>query len=367
MERKRAIAKIVRENLKAGWSRSFYAPDIRNKSVSKVVKIFDPAMDTNSIAAIVDMSLFRTYTQGMVFTTQGVYYKDYFEKPIYFNYLDIIEIQTWKAKKDGGSLKIKLNGNYTITTNYTSEIVFSIKKTLELLKKKSLEENQPVMKKTGYIVIKANIPKHVKKECHAIIHSAATLAGGVGTGLAQIPLADNAAIAPIQVSMIIALGKVFGLRITEGIANGVIASCAATIAGRGVTQILWGWIPVLGNAINTATAAGLTEAIGWVAAKQFYLLQQDDVAKHRMGGMKAGYEAASAEYEIKLRELAQQFISQQNVKKENLDRYNELCDEYLQHIIALESRLSKTEEENQKLREMQKEYEKLVNCRVEEA
>ena len=104
MERKRAIAKIVRENLKAGWSRSFYAPDIRNKSVSKVVKIFDPAMDTNSIAAIVDMSLFRTYTQGMVFTTQGVYYKDYFEKPIYFNYLDIIEIQTWKAKKDGGTL-----------------------------------------------------------------------------------------------------------------------------------------------------------------------------------------------------------------------------------------------------------------------
>lgn len=367
MDKKRAIAKIVKENLEAGWSRAYYYPDIRNKNVSKVVKYFDPAMDTNSIAAIIDMSLLLNHSEGFVFTSQGAYYKQIFEKSFYFNYVDIVDMKAWKVKKNDGILNINLNCNHTITIKYTAQIVFSIKKTLELLKNKSLEDKLYTTKKAGYITTKAKIPSHIKKECHAIIHSAATLAGGVGTGLAQIPLADNAAIAPIQVSMIIALGKVFGLRITEGIANGVIASCAATIAGRGVTQVLWGWIPVLGNAINTATAAGLTEAIGWVAAKQFYLLQQDDIAKHRMRGMKAGYEAASAEYEIKLRELAQQFISQQNIKKENLDRYNELCDEYLQHIIALESRLSKTEEENQKLREMQKEYEKLVNCHVEEA
>lgn len=33
--------------------------------------------------------------------------------------------------------------------------------------------------------------------------------------------------------------------------------------------MLLGWIPILGNVINAATAAGVTEIIGWSVASEF--------------------------------------------------------------------------------------------------
>lgn len=61
--------------------------------------------------------------------------------------------------------------------------------------------------------------------------------------------------------MIVSLGGVFNLNITESAAKSILASAAATVTGRTVSQFLVGWIPVIGNAINTATAAGVTETI----------------------------------------------------------------------------------------------------------
>lgn len=120
------------------------------------------------------------------------------------------------------------------------------------------------------------LPKDQKVKCNSIIHAASVAAGGVGAGLAQVPLADNAVITPIQITMIVSLGKVFDKRVTETAAKAIIASAAASIAGRGVSQMLFGWIPGLGNAINTTTAAGLTEAIGWIAVDHFRRLPQED-------------------------------------------------------------------------------------------
>ena len=74
-----------------------------------------------------------------------------------------------------------------------------------------------------------------RSKCHAIIHTAATLAGAVATGLAQIPLSDAAVITPIQIAMIIGIGKVFDKAITESIAASILASSAATVGGRGVS------------------------------------------------------------------------------------------------------------------------------------
>lgn len=108
-----------------------------------------------------------------------------------------------------------------------------------------------------------------RTKCHAVIHSASVAAGGAGAAGAQLPVADNAVIVPIQISMIIGLGKIFDLQITKAVASGIIKSAAASFVGRGISQVLFGWIPGAGNAINTATAAGLTEAIGWIAVKEF--------------------------------------------------------------------------------------------------
>lgn len=108
-----------------------------------------------------------------------------------------------------------------------------------------------------------------KKKCHAIIHTASASAATVGAGLAQLPGSDNAIIVPIQITMIISLGSVFGKRLSKSAAAASLATATATVAGRAISQFFLGWIPVLGNAINATTAAGITETIGWAIASDF--------------------------------------------------------------------------------------------------
>ena len=105
--------------------------------------------------------------------------------------------------------------------------------------------------------------------CHATIHSFSALAGTVGAGGAQLPCCDNIIITPLQVTMIIGLGKIFGYEITENIARAKCASALAKRAGRALSQIIIGWFPIAGNIVNAGTAAGITEAIGWIMAEEF--------------------------------------------------------------------------------------------------
>ena len=111
--------------------------------------------------------------------------------------------------------------------------------------------------------------KNERKKCHAIIHTASTATAAVGAGLAQLPGTDNAVIVPIQAGMILSLGAVFGIDLKETAAKTLLATTTATMVGRGISQFLVGWIPVIGNAINASTAAGVTETIGWTIAKNF--------------------------------------------------------------------------------------------------
>lgn len=108
-----------------------------------------------------------------------------------------------------------------------------------------------------------------KKRCNRIIHTASGLAAGVGAGLAQITGSDNAVITPIQISMVVRLGKVFGVKLTDSAAKAVIGTQATSIVGRAASQVLIGWVPGIGNIINATTAAGITEALGWEMADEF--------------------------------------------------------------------------------------------------
>lgn len=69
--------------------------------------------------------------------------------------------------------------------------------------------------------------------------------------------------------MTISLGRVFGKSLSEASAKAALASVAAATVGRTASQVLVGWIPGIGNAINATTAAGITEAMGWLLAKEF--------------------------------------------------------------------------------------------------
>lgn len=108
-----------------------------------------------------------------------------------------------------------------------------------------------------------------RRQCHTIIHTASASAGAVGAGLAQAPCSDNLIIAPIQITMTIALGRVFGIELTESAAKAAITSVAGTTIGRTISQVLLGWIPIAGNIINASTAATITEAMGWMLAEDF--------------------------------------------------------------------------------------------------
>ena len=105
--------------------------------------------------------------------------------------------------------------------------------------------------------------------CNAIIHAASAAAGGAGAGLAQLPCSDNAVITPIQLGMIVSLGGVFGISVTRSAAEAAASSAAGAAIGRTLSQVLLGWIPGVGNAINAGTAAAVTEAMGWRIANQF--------------------------------------------------------------------------------------------------
>ena len=114
---------------------------------------------------------------------------------------------------------------------------------------------------------------------HGIIHSASAAAAGIGAGLAQLPCSDAIPLVAIQKGMIIAIGREHGRDVTDGAALALIGTLIATMAGRTLSQILLGWIPGLGNAINASTAASITETLGWVAHDYFRKLPESGTAE----------------------------------------------------------------------------------------
>lgn len=110
--------------------------------------------------------------------------------------------------------------------------------------------------------------KDEKSKCRAIIHSATAATAAIG-GFSLIPVADTAPITAIQIGMVISLGAVFGQEITKTAATSIVGGFASSLVGRGISQLLVGWIPIAGQIINGTTAAGITETLGWTVANQF--------------------------------------------------------------------------------------------------
>jgi uncharacterized protein (DUF697 family) len=105
--------------------------------------------------------------------------------------------------------------------------------------------------------------------CSSIIHTAAATAAGIGMGMAQIPGSDSVPLAALQSGMIGLIAQAHGFKLSDAKAASLLAGFAGTVGGRVLSQILVGWIPGAGNAVNGATAAAVTEAIGWKAHDHF--------------------------------------------------------------------------------------------------
>lgn len=104
-----------------------------------------------------------------------------------------------------------------------------------------------------------------KKRALTVIHGASTAAAAIGGGLAQIPGSDAVPLTSLQAAMIADIAQAHGVSLTETSAATLVARFAAVKGGRLASQLLFGWIPGAGNAVNAATAAAATEAIGWSA------------------------------------------------------------------------------------------------------
>ncbi len=119
------------------------------------------------------------------------------------------------------------------------------------------------------------------EKIHALIHTAALATAAIGAGLAQAPGSDTAIITPIQVAMIVALGAEHGTPVSKVAAAELILPFCAAAMGRGATQFLLSWVPGLGNFFNGATAAALTETIGWTAVEYFKEVQRPSASLPR--------------------------------------------------------------------------------------
>ena len=100
-------------------------------------------------------------------------------------------------------------------------------------------------------------------KCNIAIHSASIASAAAGA--IPIPVADALPITAAQVTMVMALGKIFDAKVTESVAKGLIGAAASTFVGRNIVKM----IPILGWGISAAVAAGVTEAIGWTIAVDF--------------------------------------------------------------------------------------------------
>ncbi len=118
-------------------------------------------------------------------------------------------------------------------------------------------------------VKKSNMTDEQRSKCAKIIHAAAVSGAAIAGGMAQLPGMDAPVLMGIEITMTISLGAVFGVTIDESGAKSIVLATIGMIAGRGISQVLVGWIPGIGNLINAGTAAGVIEVLGWAVANDF--------------------------------------------------------------------------------------------------
>lgn len=328
VEMKQMLVVIKENDDKLRNSNSLYGhhfvPEIPDTILKKLINRFDNHLAVNSVVAVYDGSLFNTMSEGIIFTSDGVYFKEILSIPVYFRYSDIVSMKEMDRVTIEIGIQNSLKCRYTYHSPFDKRTLMYIIWTLKEINKKCEHASH----KVSGDVKKIDIPKDKKDKSNYIIHSASAACGGVGTGLAQLPASDNAVIVPIQIGMIVGLGAVFELDITETTAKSIIASAGTTIAGRTISQFLIGWIPGIGNVINTVTAAGVTEAIGWIAVYHFYDRWLEDKTKGRFEGMKDGYTEASGEYEMKFKKQAEEFSTEMRAVQKEKEEYETLINEY---------------------------------------
>jgi uncharacterized protein (DUF697 family) len=313
--------------------------NISEKDKKKLQEL-DPFFDLDNFVLVYNISPLGSAAvmNRLAFILFGFYFFDKLSRK-YINYKDIKfmtikQSTTNKIEKD--SLLICIDGDeFKISSIFFNKDV--LKSLLENIVSVSSEwmGDKHTERLSGTVKRSIGLDKVEKAKCHAIIHAASTAAGGVGAGLAQIPLADNVVIAPIQIGMIVSLGAVFGIQVTESMAKGIASTLAVGFIGRNVSQTLIWWIPLLSNVVNATTAASITEAVGWAAVIHFNKLRDESKKNAKLTGIIDGIESASKAYETKFKTQVESFLRQKKVYSEDRIKFINLIEEYEQFVLTL--------------------------------
>ena len=121
---------------------------------------------------------------------------------------------------------------------------------------------------------KVRMPKELEKKCHIAIHTATTAAAAAGA--IPIPMSDAIPITAAQIAMIISLGKIFDVVLSQSAAKSIVSVTITQQAGRALYANILKTIPVAGSVIGATTAAMITEALGWIIADDFYRMSQGE-------------------------------------------------------------------------------------------
>ncbi|GHP35950.1 hypothetical protein JP0040_08040 [Helicobacter pylori] len=140
------------------------------------------------------------------------------------------------------------------------------------------------------LIQKANIQARKQAmidESKNIIHLASVAATGVG--LIPIPFSDALAIAPIQAGMIYKMNDAFGVKIEDSVdaslITGLLGVTAVAQVGRTLVNGLLKFIPVVGSVAGGATAAIITEGIGFAYLKALETCFNDETGEVKLPAM----------------------------------------------------------------------------------
>ncbi|WP_240651620.1 YcjF family protein [Helicobacter pylori] len=107
------------------------------------------------------------------------------------------------------------------------------------------------------------------EECKTIVHLASGAAAAVG--LIPIPFSDALAITPIQAGMIYKMNTAFEVSLDKSVGASLVAGLLGVTAvaqvGRTLVNGFLKFIPVVGSVAGGATAAIITEGIGFAYLK----------------------------------------------------------------------------------------------------
>jgi len=147
----------------------------------------------------------------------------------------------------------------------------------------------------GLILFRNRLAKEEKAK--AVISGYAVSAGAAA--IQPIPLVDSFIIAPIQIAMILHLGKIYGVAITKSAAGGILSSLGLSLAGNMLFLNLVSFVPGFKQVLGPAIAYGLTYTSGLIVKELF--------ETGNLTPSKADLEALANKYKDEVRAAKEQF------------------------------------------------------------